>query len=166
MTEVVSKVSVQNGTHVEIELEGGRKWVVTAYGNGGVELTTVSEMKDQQGGPPCEAERPTGPKLVMMPYRADSIDGLADELTDGGTFTFPGGAETVTRAGDMAVYLYAPGRSVAPQRDIEADPAALTRWLDEEERLNDERRGRLARWREQLGRKGDGEEPEDLAKVA
>ena len=123
MTEVASKVSVQDGTHVEIELADGWNWVVTAYRNGGVELTSVSEVKDQRGGSRFEAERPDDLKLVMMPYRADSVDGLVD----GGTFTFPGGAETVTRAGDMAVYLYAPGRSVAHQRDIEDDPAALTR---------------------------------------
>ena len=86
MTEVVSKVSVQNGTHVEIELEDGRKWIVTAYRNGGVQLTTISKVKDQQGGSPIEVERLIGPKLVMMPYHANSIDGLADELTDGGTF--------------------------------------------------------------------------------
>lgn len=150
MTEVVSKVSVQGGTHVEIELADRRKWIVAAYRNGGVELTTGSTVKDQQGGPSCEAERPDSLKLVLMPYRADSIDGLADELTHGGTFTFPGGAETVTRAGDMAVYLYAPGRSVAHQRDIEADPELLKRWLDEEERLNEERRARRALWREEL----------------
>jgi hypothetical protein len=52
MTEVVSKVSVQNGTHVEIELEDGRKWIVTAYRNGGVQLTTISKVKDQQCGSP------------------------------------------------------------------------------------------------------------------
>ena len=150
MVKVVSKVSAQDGTHGEIKLADGRKWLVTTYRNGGVELTMVSAVKDQPGGSPFQVERPTGLKLVMMPYRADSIDGLADELTDGGTFTFPGGAETVTRAGDMAVYLYAPGRAVAHQRDIEADPAARTRWLDEEERLNDERRERLARWQEDL----------------
>lgn len=154
MTEVVSNVSVQNGTHVEIELEDGRKWIVTAYRNGGVELTTISKVKDQQCGSPIEVERLIGPKLVMMPYHANSIDGLGDELTDGGTFTFPGGAETVTRAGDMAIYSFAPGRSVAPQRDIEADPEVLARWLDEEERLNDERRARLEQWREDLAARG------------
>ena len=113
-----------------------------------------------------EFEGTDGRKLVVLPYRAESIDGLAGDLTEGGTFTFPGGAETVTRLGDLAVYLYAPERSVAHQRDIEDDPELLKRWLDEEERMNDERRVRLARWSEELGRKGDGEEPEDLAKVA
>lgn len=95
-----------------------------------------------------EIEGKDGRKLLVLPYRAESIDGLAGDLTEGGTFTFPGGAETVTRLGDLAVYAFASGRSIPPQRDIEADPAALTRWLDEEERLNDERRARLARWRE------------------
>lgn len=49
-----------------------------------------------------------------------------------------------------AASVMAQGRSVASQRDIEDDPEALTRWLDEEERLNDERRARLERWREDL----------------
>ena len=104
-----------------------------------------------------------GLKMDVMPYRGDGIEGLLGELTNGGTFTSPGGAETITWAGDLVVRAYDPARSVAHQRDIEGDKAALTRWLAEEERLNEERPARLAWWREELGRMGDAGEPQDLA---
>lgn len=117
----------------------------------------MSEVKRfaVEHGAHVEIEWADGRKLDVLPYH-DGIEGLASELTNGGTFTCPGGAGTITRLDDLVVHLYAPGRAVASQRDIEADPAARARWLDEEERLNDERRVRLQRWREELAREGEG----------
>jgi hypothetical protein len=65
------------------------------------------------------------------------------------TYTFPGGAETITRLGDKYVWLYSPSRSVVVGgREMTKEEEA--RWRDEEEVLNEARRLRLAGWREEL----------------
>lgn len=119
----------------------------------------TKELKFRVDGAHVDIEWPDGRKLAVLPY-GKGIDGLAEELTDGGTFTCPGGAETVTRIGNLVVHLFAPGRAFA-RENIGNDRTALAHWLDEEERLNEERRARQALWRRAL-RKGGGE-PQEAA---
>lgn len=119
------------------------------------------QLKFRVDGSHVEIEWPDGCKLVVLPYDGRrGIDGLAEELVDGGTYTVPGGAETITRAGHRAIHAFVPGRAFAGE-NIKDDRAALGHWLDEEERLNDERRARLAQWRRALRKRGG--EPQDEA---
>lgn len=112
------------------------------------------QLKFRVDGANVDIEWPDGLKLAVLPY-GRGIDGLAGDLTDGGTYTVPGGGETITRLGHLLVHLYAPGRAFARDH-IGDDRTTLAHWLDEEERLNEERRARLAQWRRAL-RKRAGE---------
>jgi hypothetical protein len=103
------------------------------------------------GAQDLEIEWPDGRKLAVLPY-GKGVDGLADELTDGGTFMRPGGSETITRFGHLVVHLYVPGRAFASD-DVGEDRTTLAHWLDEEERLNNERVARLVQWRRALRKK-------------
>jgi hypothetical protein len=110
-------------------------------------MSTIKNFKMEDGRDP-EIEWEDRRTLCFMDTD-DVLEMRGMELTDGGTFTFPGGAETITRLGDKYLWLSDPSRSVvvggrATTKDEEA------RWLDEEEALNEARRVRLARWREEL----------------